>query len=277
MANALTFGTLKLEVAGGVADLRLNRPEVLNAINSAMIADLHAALDRLEADPSVRAIVVSGEGRAFSAGFDLKESAARGDTTPQQWRHILETDFGVIMRFWDSPKPTIAAVHGACVGGAFELALACDLSVAARGARVGEPEVRFGSGIVALLLPWMTGPKQAKELLLAGIDNLDAERALAFGLVNRVVEPDRLHEEALLLARSIASGGADAVSLTKMAVNRTYETMGMRQALLQALEIDINIESAGGPERAEFNRIRRESGLKEAIAWRERRNAGAAG
>jgi len=277
MANALTFDTIKVEVADGIADLRLNRPEVLNAINSAMIADMHAALDRLEADPSVRAIVVSGEGRAFSAGFDLKESAARGDTTPQQWRQILEADFSVIMRFWDSPKPTIAAIHGACVGGAFELALACDLSIAAHGARMGEPEVRFGSGIVALLLPWMTGPKQAKELLLAGIDNLDAGRALEFGLVNRVVDPDGLRQEAFLLARSIAAGGVDAVRLTKAAVNRTYETMGMRQALLQALEIDINIESAGGPERAEFNRIRRESGLKEAIAWRERRNTGAVG
>lgn len=277
MANVFTFDTIKVDMVGDIADLRLARPEVLNAINSTMIADLHAALDRLEADPSVRAIVVSGEGRAFSAGFDLKESAARGDTTAQQWRHILEKDFGVIMRFWDSPKPTIAAVHGACVGGAFELALACDLSVAARGARMGEPEVRFGSGIVALLLPWMTGPKQAKELLLAGIDNLDAERALELGLVNRVVDPDQLREEALLLARSIAAGGMEAVRLTKMAVNRTYETMGMRQALLQALEIDINLEAAGGPERTEFNRIRKESGLKEAIAWRQRRNASVGG
>lgn len=277
MANALTFDTIKVEVAGGIADLRLDRPEVLNAINSAMIAELHRAMDLLEADAAVRAIVVSGEGRAFSAGFDLKESAARGETTPQQWRRILEADFSVIMRFWDSPKPTIAAIHGACIGGAFELALACDVSIAARGARMGEPEVRFGSGIVALLLPWMTGPKQAKELLLAGIDDLDADRACAFGLVNRVVEPDRLRQEAFGLARSIAAGGADAVRLTKAAVNRTYEAMGMRQSLLHALEIDINVEAAGGPERTEFNRIRRELGLKEAIAWRERRNAGAVG
>ena len=137
---------------------------------------------------------------------------------------------------------------------------------------MGEPEVRFGSGIVALLLPWVTGPKQAKELLLAGIDRLDPARALGFGLVNRVVAPEVLQEEAFALARAIASGGADAVRLTKVAINRSYEMMGMRQALLQSLEIDIAIESAGGPERTEFNRIRREGGLKAAIAWRESRS-----
>ena len=272
MSEIPAFATISFAIRDGIADLRLNRPEVLNAINSAMIGDLHRALDLAEADAGVRAIVISGEGRAFSAGFDLKESAARGETSPAQWRRILEDDFTVIMRFWDSPKPTIAAVHGACVGGGFEIALACDITLAAETAVMGEPEVRFGSGIVALLLPWVTGPKQAKELLLAGIDRLDPARALGFGLVNRVVAPEVLQEEAFALARAIASGGADAVRLTKVAINRSYEMMGMRQALLQSLEIDIAIESAGGPERTEFNRIRREVGLKAAIAWRESRS-----
>ena len=88
--------------------------------------------------------------------------------TNEQWRKVLETDFDFIMQFWDCPKPTIAAVHGFCLAGAFELALACDITVAAEGTRFGEPEARFGSGIIAMLLPWVTGPKQAKELLLTG-------------------------------------------------------------------------------------------------------------
>lgn len=271
MSDQSGFSTILFSVEDGIAELRLNRPEVLNAINGAMITDIGRALDQAEADPAVRAIVVTAEGRAFSAGFDLKESAARGETSPAQWRRILETDFDIIMRFWDSPKPTIAAVHGACVGGGFEIALACDITLAADTAVMGEPEVRFGSGIVALLLPWVTGPKQAKEILLAGIDRMDAARALSLGLVNRVVAADTLHDDAMALARTIASGGAEAVRLTKVAINRTYDIMGMRQALLQALEVDIAIESAGGPERTEFNRIRRESGLKAAIAWREAR------
>jgi len=273
MSHDAVFSTISFGIADGIAELRLNRPEVLNAINGAMISDIGRALDLAEADPGVRAIVVTGEGRAFSAGFDLKESAARGDTSPTQWRQILEADFKIIMRFWDSPKPTIAAIHGACIGGGFEIALACDITLAADTSVMGEPEVRFGSGIVALLLPWVTGPKQAKEILLAGIDRMDAARALSFGLINRVVPAEALRDEAIALARTIASGGAEAVRLTKVAINRSYEIMGMRQSLLQALEIDIAIESAGGPERTEFNRIRRESGLKAAIGWRDARSA----
>ena len=91
------------------------------------------------------------------------------------------------MQFWDCPKPTIAAVHGFALAGGFEMALSCDLTIAAEGTRFGEPEVRFGSGIVALLLPWMTTPKLAKELLLTGNDQIDAQRALGMGIVNRVV------------------------------------------------------------------------------------------
>ena len=271
MSEGSSLSTVYFSVTNSIAELRLNRPEVLNAINSAMITYIGHALDLAEANPAVRAIVVTGEGRAFSAGFDLKESAARGETSEAQWRQILKADFDIIMRFWDSPKPTIAAIHGACIGGGFEIALACDITLAADTAVMGEPEVRFGSGIVALLLPWVTGPKQAKEILLAGVDRMDAMRALSFGLVNRVVPAQVLRDEAMALAHAITLGGADSVRLTKVAINRTYEIMGMRQSLKQALEIDIAIETAGGPERCEFNQIRRESGLKAAIAWRKAR------
>lgn len=274
MTDGPTFSTLIYETADGVADIRLNRPEVLNAINGAMVTELGTALDRAEADDTVAAIVLSGEGRAFSAGFDLKESAARGETSPRQWREILEADFDLIMRFWDSPKPTIAAVHGHCVGGGFELAVACDITVAADDAVMGEPEVRFGSGIVALLLPWITGPKQAKEILLAGQDRIGAERALAMGLVNHVVLAGEHRAKAIEIAQEIRAGARDSVRLTKLAINRSYDLMGMRAALTQALELDIFIETSGGPERAEFNRIRKEQGLRAAIAWRDGRRAG---
>ncbi|MCL5776143.1 enoyl-CoA hydratase/isomerase family protein [Limibaculum sp. FT325] len=276
MAAPGSFGTITLKIVEGVAEIRLNRPQVLNAIDSAMLTELGAALDIAEADESVSAIVVAGEGRAFSAGFDLKESAARGETSARQWREILEADFDLIMRFWDCPKPTIAAVHGHCVGGGFEIAMACDMTLAAEDAVMGEPEVRFGSGIVALILPWITGPKQAKEILLAGRDRITAARALEMGLVNRVVAPGELMAAAYDMAQDIRAGARDSVRLTKLAINRSYELMGMRAALRQALELDIFIEASGGPERAEFNRIRRESGLKAAIAWREGRRGGSA-
>ena len=147
------------------------------------------------------------------------------------------------------PKPTVAAVHGYCIGGAFELSLACDVTVAARGTRFGAPEVKFGSGAVALLLPWIAGPKAAKELLLTGDDKLDAERALALGIVNHVVEDGEEYGAALALAGTMASAAPNAVRLTKLAINRSLDAMGLRTALAQALELDIHVEASGGPER----------------------------
>lgn len=274
MSGTADFTTLRYTVQAGTAEILLDRPQVLNAINPAMIAEINAALDRAEADPQVRAVIVAGAGRAFSAGFDLKASAARGPLDADGWRRVLTEDLALILRFWDCPKPTIAAVHGPCIGGGFEIALACDLTIAAEDVRMGEPEVRFGSGIVALLLPWVVGAKATREILLCGQDRIDADRALRLGLVNAVVPSGQLMTEARARAQDIRAGAESSVRLTKLAINRTYEIMGLRAALDQALELDIGIEAAGGPERAEFNRIRGTEGLKAAIAWREARLAG---
>ena len=261
-------------VEGPIGYLMFNRPAVLNAFDPELIDETGRVLRDLVADEGVGAIVVHGAGRAFSPGFDIKASAQAGDRTVAEWRQVLEQDFDFIMQFWDCPKPTIAAVHGYCVGGAFEVMLACDVTVAAAGTRFGEPEVRFGSGIVALLLPWITGAKAAKEILLTGEDKLGADRAAALGIVNHVVPDGEELAKAADIARSMAAAAPNAVRLTKLAINRSYEIMGMRQALLQALELDVVIESSGGPERTEFNRIRREEGLKAALAWRDARFAG---
>jgi enoyl-CoA hydratase len=258
---------------GAVALLTLNRPDKLNAINEPVIRALDAALDAAEADESVRAIVVAGAGRAFSAGFDLDMGMGDGKPDPVDVRRALENDFRIILRFWDSPKPTVAAVHGYCLGSSLELALACDITVAAENCRFGEPEVRFGSGIVALLLPWLAGPKAAKYLLLTGEDRVTAADMQAMGLVNRVVPAEGLLEEAIGLARRIAANDAQAVRLTKLAINRSLDIGGMRQALLAALETDITIETSETAESRAFNEILRRDGAKAAIAWRAGRSA----
>ncbi|HUE28497.1 MAG TPA: enoyl-CoA hydratase/isomerase family protein, partial [Solirubrobacteraceae bacterium] len=131
-----------------------------------------SAMDAVEADAEVRAVIVTGAGNAFSSGFDLKEQMERRPTGIETWRPILRKDFDVPMRFWHCPKPTIAAVRGPCLAGACELALACDMTVAAEDAFFGEPELKFGAGIVVMLLPWLTGAKQAKELILSGADDI---------------------------------------------------------------------------------------------------------
>jgi enoyl-CoA hydratase len=155
------------------------------------------------------------------------------------------------MRFWNSPKPTIAAVHGYCLGSAMEMAVACDITVASRNCRFGAPEVKFGSGIVALLLPWLIGPKMAKELLLTGDDKVTAERAEAMGLINRVVEGELLEQAAGEYANQLAANDLTAVRLTKQAINRSYQIMGMPQALAEALELDVEIESTPSEQPGE--------------------------
>jgi len=271
----VTYNTLTVDVADRIAVLTFNRPKVLNAFDGELVGETMVALAALAADDRVAAIVVRGAGRAFSAGFDLKAGAATaGQRGLAEWRAMLEADFDFIMGFWHCPKPTIAAVHGYCIGGAFELSLACDVTVAAQSTKFGAPEVKFGSGAVALLLPWVAGPKAAKELLLTGDDRLSADRALALGIVNHVVPDGEEMDLALAIARSMAVAAPNAVRLTKLAINRSFDAMGLRDALASALELDICIEAAGGAERSEFDRIRREQGLQAALQWRDGRGHG---
>jgi len=267
----VAYRSIDVAVNDGIGWLTFSRPQVLNAFDPELIDETNRAMAAFDEDDSVRVVIVRGSGRAFSAGFDIKASAQAGERTAVQWRQMLEADFDFVMQFWDCPKPTIAAVHGYCVGGAFEVMLACDVTVAGEGALFGEPEVRFGSGIVALLLPWIAGPKAAKEILLTGQDRLSAARAREIGIVNHVVPDNDVMAKAEAIARDMIAAAPGSVRMTKRAINRTYDIMGMRQALLQALETDILIETSGGPERAEFNRIRREQGLKAALAWRDAR------
>src|SRR3954468_12867810 len=283
-----SYESIRVQTERHVGHLQLNRPERINALGKAMLLEIHDALDALEADGDVRAIVLSGAGKGFSSGFDLKEQMARKPEGAAVWREILELDFSTTMRFWDSPKPTIAAIHGPCMAGAFEMALACDISVCSRDAVFGEPELKFGAGIVTLLLPWMVGPKAAKDMLLTGDDTLGADRALVLRIVSRVchvgqhlesalaiasrVVPVSQHlERALAIARHIAVIDPNLVRDTKKALNRTYETQGMRAALATALDIDHAIESHGSPDKRAFMDLAREQGLKAALAWREAR------
>jgi enoyl-CoA hydratase len=251
-----------------VGIITMNNPESLNALSNELMADVSAALQDFTHDPSVRAIVLNGEGRAFCSGFNLKAPVAA--PTVDTWREELEYGFNFIMQFWDCPKPTIAAVRGAAVAGGFELALACDITVAADDARLGEPEVRFGSAIVALLLPWLIPAKISREILLTGDDRIDVQRALQLGIINHVVPAGKELDKAVDLGYRIGGCAENSVQMLKRSINRTYEIMSMRQALLSGLDTAVMVFSSGSPERSEFNRIRREEGLKAALAWREK-------
>ena len=266
--------TIRFEARGRVALITLDRPERLNAISARLMDEVDAVLDSVEESDDLGAVVVCGAGRAFCSGYDLKDDAAVPTADAQAWRARLERDLDFLLRFWNLSKPTVAAVHGYCLAGGCELAMSCDITIAEEGCRFGEPELKFGSVIVNMMMPWLVGPKLTKELLLSGDDRLSAERAERIGLVNRVVPKGTHVDEALALAARIAALDADAVVRTKAAINRGFEIMGLHEALRAGLDAAIEIESMETPSRAEFKQRVREHGLKAALAWRDGRFAG---
>lgn len=201
-----------LERAGAVAWCSLDRPP-LNLLEPRLIDALHDTFSELAADRGVRVVVLSGRGRAFSAGMDVRVLA--GLAVPSA-RALISQLHETIKAVHHAPFPVVAAIHGPCLGAAFELALACDLRVAAVGATFGLPEVRVGvpSVIEAALLPPLVGPGRAAELLLTG-EAIAAERALAWGLVNRVVDGSGLRGAVEELVGKILAGGPRAIRLQK--------------------------------------------------------------
>jgi enoyl-CoA hydratase len=263
------------EDLGPVRRLTLNRPERLNALSHELVETLSAALARAAEDDGVRVVIIAGSGRAFCAGYDLKEEAEHekehGPLDVAGWRAALAQDADRMLELFDHPKPVLAQVHGYCLAGGCDLMMMCDLAVASDDAMFGEPEIRFGSGVVTMVMPWLVGARKAKELLLTGEDRIPADEAKRIGLVNRVVPRDRLEEETLALANEIAILDPVAISLTKRSINRALEVSGFREALAANVDIDSVIEAAEVPERIEFRRIREKEGLKAAIAWRDAR------
>jgi len=250
--------------------LTLDRPDKLNALSADMVRDLVEAIGEAEADPEVRVIALAGAGRAFCSGYDLTEEAGGPIEGPIAWRELLAEDVAATLRLLDCPKPVIAQVHGYALAGGLELAMACDLVVAAEGTKLGEPEIRYGSAPVALLMPYLIGQKKTRELLLTG-DLIDAAEAERIGLVNRVVPADRLEAEVDALADRLARTPPDVMAPTKRMLNRAMDAMGFREAVEMGIDIGALINAADTPEQREWDEIVRRDGLKAALAWRDRR------
>lgn len=267
----MSYQTIELLQQGPVAVLSLNRPDKLNAINKTMLEEIMAALDEVEQNDDVYTLVLHGNGRAFCAGFDLQAGVEANRKGEKEWRDAIQYDVDVIMRFWHFAKPTIAVVQGYALAGGFELALACDMTICEDNAKFGEPEVRFGSSIAALLLPWYTNPKRAKKMLLSGQDRMPAKEALDIGIVNEVVDEGEGLKRGLALAEEVALMDPDSVRMTKQAINQTYEIMGLSRALAMGIDTSVQIETTETPLRKQFNEILREQGMKAALAWREQR------
>ena len=250
--------------------LTLNRPAKLNALSGPLVVALVDALDAATRDPRVRVIAIEGAGRAFSAGYDLTEESEGGVGGPVGWRQLLAVDVEATLHVLDCPKPVIAQIHGYALAGGLELAMACDLIVAAEGTKVGEPEIRYGSAPVTLLMPYLIGQKKTRELLLTG-DLIDAVEAERIGLVNRVVPADRLAAEVDGLADRLARTPPEVMGPTKQMLNRAMDAAGFRMAVEAGLDLGAIINAADTPEQREWDTIVKRDGLKAALAWRDRR------
>jgi enoyl-CoA hydratase len=257
-------------VTGWGVRLTLNRPAKLNALSGDLVAALDAAIGAAAEDPLVRVIVLEGAGRAFSSGYDLTEEAEGSITGPVAWRETLAVDVAATLRILDCPKPVIAQIHGYALAGGLELAMACDLIVAAEGTRFGEPEIRYGSAPVTLLMPYLIGQKKTRELLLTG-DLIDAVEAERIGLVNRVVPLERLAAEVDALADRLARTPPEVMGPTKRMLNRAMDAAGFRIAVEAGLDLGAIVNAADTPEQREWDAIVRRDGLKAALAWRDRR------
>ncbi len=257
-AGAPGSGLVGLDVAGGVATVTLARPEALNAISTGLARALADVVEPLATDPAVRAVVLAGAGgRAFSVGADLKERALLDDHGWFVQREVFRRGFGAVRR---CPLPTVAAVAGFALGGGMELALACDLVVAAADAVFGLPEVRLGlvpAGGGTQLLVRRVGRSVAKDLVLTG-RRVDAAEAHRLGLADRLVPEGRALEAARRLAGEIAGNAPTAVRLAKWALD-----LGADLAQEAAMEVE---DQAW--RRAVLSDDRREG----IAAWNERRS-----
>lgn len=220
----------------GVAVVRLNRPQVLNAMNKRLWLDLQAALEDARSDARIKVVVITGEGRAFSTGADLKESKTRSSEDYRDYLASLQEVSRAVIRF---EKPTIAAINGYAIGSGYELALACDIRIAAEEARIGSPEAKVSSSVTGgafRLLQDLVGPGKARELLFTG-EYIDGLEALRIGLVNRAVPLDKLMEAALAMAETIAANSAFSLKMIKKGLN-----MARGEVSLEAL-MDFEVEA----------------------------------
>ena len=232
----MDFECIIYEKEVGIATIKLNRPQVLNAMNRQLWIDFQEALEDVKGDPEIKVLIITGEGRAFSTGADLKDSK---DRTPEQYRDYLvelQEASRKIIRF---EKPTIAAINGYALGSGYELALACDIRIAAEEAKIGSPEARVTSSVTGgamRLVQDLIGPGKAKELLFTAeyIDGKEAER---IGLVNRAVPLEKLMETTREMAAKIAENSSFSIKMIKQGLN-----MARGEVSLEAL-MDYEIEA----------------------------------
>jgi enoyl-CoA hydratase len=253
-----------------IGTITLNRPQKLNAISKELRASLIDAFKAADEDATTSVVVLRGAGRSFCVGYDINAN----DPTRETWRHDalkyherLSAGVAMEMTPWYMRKPVIASVHGHVLGGGCELAMFCDITIAAANAVFGEPEIRFSQVGPGILMPWLVGYKKARELLYLG-DTIDAETALALGMVNRVVPLVELETATAKFARRMTLIAPEALYAAKLSINRGADAAGFRNAIHAGLDIVAPLYAATTAYGAKFEEIKQRDGLGAALAWR---------
>ena len=265
-----------------VGIITLNRPEKLNALSQELLYDFDAALHDMEADHTIRVIVVKGAGRAFSAGYDLTPSQKTGaDAVVRRHRGVddkgrrllmgirtgMQQITDIHMYFWNMAKVTIAQVHGYAVAGGCEMAMMADLVVAADDAQLGHPGLRgLGTSRTGVIWPLVIGMRKAKELYYTG-ENVTGTEAEEIGMINYAWPKEELEDRTLAFADRLANISADHLAILKVNMNRFYENMGIYSSVRSSTDL----EAAG--QFTEFSydwqEKMRDEGLKDALQWRD--------
>ena len=265
----MTAQLVTYAVDGKIGIVTLNRPDKLNAITPELKKLLIERFHEADADPATSVVVLRAEGRSFSAGYDIGPSPARAARRGNAlaWHESLTDDVRLELTPWDMRKPVIASVQGHCLGGGCEMAMMCDVTIAADDALFGEPEIRFSNVGPALIMPFIVGLKRARELLYLG-DPIDARTALAWGMVNRVVPRAELHSATMKYARRMALISPEALMATKLGINRGADAAGFRNAIRAGLDVLAPLYAARTEIGMRFDEIREKEGLGAALKWR---------
>jgi enoyl-CoA hydratase/carnithine racemase len=263
---------------GPVVTLSLNRPKVFNALTPELEADLHEALDRADRDPAARAIILTGEGAAFCAGYDMSgrggaetgplDPAGRSHAEYLAWFHRADSmTVEHLMHIWRLTKPVIAAVNGYAMGAGFWYQLACDITIASDRAVFAQPEVRHGSNSTYLFAA-LCGWKAANRYTLTG-DHFDAAEALRIGLVNEVVAHDDLMSTARRLAERIALVPEASVRLNKAITMQGLQAAGVHAGMVLNGALSVIAHASHGPERERLFAAQRERGMRGYLEERD--------
>jgi enoyl-CoA hydratase len=247
----------------------LNRPDKLNALSMDVRRELAAALAKADEDPATSVVVLRGAGRSFCVGYDI------GGGGNEAWRHDalkfhqrLSHSLALELMPWYMRKPVIASVQGHALGAGCELAMFCDITIAADDAKFGEPETRHSQAGPGFVMPWIIGFKKARELLYLG-DMIDADTARELGMVNRVVPRAELEAATLKFARRMALVAPEALAATKLAINRGADAAGFRNAMQAGIDVVAPLYAATTEIGAEFRERARKDGLPAALKWRK--------